>query len=70
MTGTQQILLLFQGISVDSLRFSKNMIIQSINSVDIFAFVVLLYYVYHITLNLKNSTSNDSKHPCLITKDE
>lgn len=53
MTGTQQILLLFQGISVDSLRFSKNMIIQSylINSVDIFAFVVLLYNVYHITFD-------------------
>ena len=48
MTGTQPILLMFQDILVHFLSFSKNMIIQSINSGDIFAFVVLLYYVYHM----------------------
>ena len=48
MTGTQPILLIFQDILVDFLSFSKNMIIQSINSGDIFAFVALLYYVCHM----------------------
>ena len=48
MTGTQPILLMFQDILVHFLSFPKNMIIQSINSGDIFAFVVLLYYVYHM----------------------
>lgn len=32
------------------------MIIQSINSIDIFAFVVILYYAYHITFDWTSKT--------------